>query len=114
MAKKREEREFQLEMLRLEIKHQDVLSALTLFFAIEFSAMVSLVTTYLTIYINTGNRVWLLATIAIFPLFGIAMFLTLRYYGGQGARKIEENLQQDIQKIRNKFIDKKPVDEGKE
>jgi len=115
MAKKNEEtekeqREFQLEMLKVRLKTQYILSSLTLFLAILFSTMISLVTTYMTFFSTSGDINWAYTVIAILVLYPITMFLMVRYYGGQGARKVEKGVQKELQNIRERFIDKKPVE----
>ena len=115
MAKKNEEtekeqREFQLEMLKVRIKTQYILSSLTLFLAILFSTMISLVTTYMNFFSTSGDINWAYTIMAILVLFPIAMFLMVRYYGGQGARIVEKGVQKELQNIRERFIDKKPVE----
>ena len=105
----KEEAEFQLKMLKTQIMHQDIWSAVTLFLAILFSTMMSLVTTYMTFYFTSGNQNWAFTIIGIIIVFPATMFLVLRYYSGPGARKIEKNVEGEIQKIRE-FIDKKPIE----
>lgn len=112
MAKKKEEREFKLEMLKVQIVHQDMSSVLTLFIAILFSAMVSLATTYMNFFFMSGNPDWAYAVITVLVAFSIAMFVTVRYYSGLGVRKLKRNLQEELQNIREKFIDKKPVEKN--
>lgn len=107
MTMTKEEMEFQLRMLRVQIMHQDLWSAVTLFLAILFSTMISLATTYMNFYFTSGNLSWAFWVIEILVIFPITMFLILRYYSGRGSRKMEKNLQKELQKIREEFIDKK-------
>lgn len=108
--KEKEEKEFQLELLKVQIVHQDILSVLTLFIAILFSAMVSLATTYMNFFFMSKDLNWAYAVITVLVMFSIAMFLTVRYYSSRGIRKLKRNLQEELQRIREKFIDKKPVE----
>jgi hypothetical protein len=109
MAIKKEEMEFQLEMLRVQIMHRDLWSAVTLPIAILFPTMISLAITYMNFYFTSGNLVWAFWVIEVLVIFPITMLLILRYYSGRGSRTMEKNLQEEIQKIRKKFIDKKPL-----
>ncbi len=107
----KEEREFQLGMLKIQIETQSVLTVLTLFLAIELSALISLATTFLTLWHSTGIPSMLINTILVFPLFAVAIYFTLHYYSkGKGAKIIAEEVEKDIDKIREKFIGKKSVE----
>lgn len=104
MANEKEEREFQLELLRVQITHQDVLSLLVVFIAILFSAMVSLAMTYMNFFFISGDLDWAFSVLMVFVLSTIAMFAIVRHYSSS------LNLKKEFQKIREKFIDKEPVE----
>lgn len=104
MTNEKEEREFQLEKLRVQIGHQDVLSLLVMFIAILFSAMISLAMTYTNFFFISGNLNWVFNVLMVLVLCTIAIFATVRHYLSS------LNLKKEFQKIREKFIDKKPVE----
>lgn len=104
MANEKEEREFQLELLRVQIKHQDILSLLVVFIAILFSAMISLAMTYTNFFFISGDLKWVFNVLMVLVLSTIAMFAIVRHYLSS------LNLKKEFQKIREKFIDNKPVE----
>lgn len=99
-----EEREFQLELLRVQIEHQDILSVLSLFIAVLFTAMISLATTYMGFYFISKDVNFAYLVIAVVVCFPIAMGLVVLYYRGPGAREVRENLQKELDRIRKEFI----------
>lgn len=107
----KEEREFQLELLRVQIEHQDIWSAITLFIAILFSAMVSLATTYLGFYFMSRDPNFGYMVLTILATFIVTMFSILHYFRTWGARAMKENVQKELDNIREKFRDTRPIDQ---
>lgn len=115
MANEKEEREFKLEMLKVQIEHRDEWSKLTkretTYVAIGFSLMVSFVLAFFGIFIKTLDVNWFYASIvAMLLYFGVMVWLVFWYDGKYKASK--KNLHEKLEKLRKKFIEKKPIEEA--
>ena len=104
----KEEREFQLEMLKVQIKHQTIWSSLTLLIAVEFAAFTSIATTYLNYGLTSGNNFYIyVAATSLICLYIVARG-TIHYFQGKKIEKeLDKNLEKEIQSIRDRFITKK-------
>lgn len=103
-----EEREFQLEMLKLQIKHQTIWSSLTLLIAVEFAAFASLAATFLSFGLTSGNMFYVFVAISsLICLYIVARGTFHIYEMTKTARELEKNLEKEIQPIRDRFITKK-------
>jgi hypothetical protein len=103
-----EEREFQLEMLKIQVKHSDISSQALAVVAIEFSALVSLAVTYLSAGLMGGNLGDFVIAAAILIALGILFRYTLRHFGSKKVGEfLEKNLDNELQPIRDRFITKK-------
>ena len=113
MANEKEEREFQLEKLRVQIEHRDAWSALTkretTFVAIGFSLMMSFLILFFGFFVKTLNVNWLYASIGVIPMF-FAVMVVLVWWYGRKYEEIRENLHEELKNLREKFIDNKPVE----
>jgi membrane protein YdbS with pleckstrin-like domain len=103
-----EEREFQLEVLKIQTKHQDILTLSTWLMAIEFSIFIPIAVTYLSYGLTVKNDwyvyvsvMWLLALIIIYQL-------TVRYFNSSRIQQqIDNNVEKELKPIREKYINKK-------
>jgi len=103
-----EEREFQLEMLKVQIKHQTIWSSLTLLIAVEFAAFTSLAATFLSFGLTSGNNFYIFVAISSLICLYIVARGTIHYFQSKKIEMVlDENLEKEIQSIRDKFISKK-------
>lgn len=95
---KREDRDFQLEMLKARMKHQARWSASMALLGIEFSVFISLIATFLSLGLLIFALLALLALV-ILPFFTLRFFESQRF-----ERELEESAEREIQPIRDRFI----------
>ncbi len=107
MTNKKEEREFKLEMLKVQIEHRDEWSKLTkretTYIAIGFSLMVSFVLAFFGIFVKTLDVNWFYASIVVMLIYFTIMVVLVCWYDGK-YRASRENLNEKLEKIQEKFI----------
>jgi hypothetical protein len=108
----KEDREFQIELLKIQIKYDSILTQHSQFLSIEVSTFVSLTLAYLTLGLTLGNQFYtLIAVISLISLI-ILTNLTRRYFESKKTEEsIEKNLDKEFQSIRDKYI--KPLETTK-
>jgi len=105
MSTEEENREFQLEMLKLQIKHQEIWSSVTLVITVEFAAFISLGVTYLSFGLTSGNMLYIIIAVFSFVILYIVSKVTIHYFQKEKTyRKFDENLEKEIQCIRDRFM----------
>ena len=103
-----EEREFQLEMLKVQIKHQTLWSSLTLLIAVEVAAFTSIAATYLNYGLISGNNFYIYVAVSSLICLYIVARGTIHYLQSKKIEKeLDKNLEKEIQSIRDRFIMKK-------
>ena len=106
--KVKEEREFQVEMLKVQIKH-DINSDLLMLFTLLLSALIALGTTYLALGITTNNQNFLISGVFCLTGFALLLAITIRIIlNNLNVGGLKENLEKELQPIRNKFINRTP------
>ena len=103
-----EEREFQLEKLKVQLKHQALWSSVTLLIAVEFAVFTSIATTFLSYGLISGNMYYVFVAVSSLVCLYIVVRGTIHYFQGKKIEKeLDKNLEKEIQSIRDKFIAKK-------
>lgn len=103
---KKEDREFALELSKVQMKHQDISSTALSVIAVETSILAPLGLTFLAFGLSSGSNLLSIYSCVIFLALGMLYFWTLRYFGGKKTREeIEINLEREVAPIRKKFID---------
>lgn len=105
MSTEEENREFQLTMLKLQIIHQEISSSIRLLITVEFAAFTSLGVTYLSFGLTSGNMLYIITAVFSFVILYIASKVTIHYFQKEKTyRKFDENLEKEIQCIRDRFM----------
>lgn len=103
--KMKEDREFQIELLKIQIKNEIISTQLATTLSIGVSAFVSLAVVYLSYGLTSGNHYYTLVAVIAVVILYIYNRLAGRYFE---SKKLEELLKKDLEKefqpIRNKFI----------
>ena len=103
-----EEREFQLEKLKVQLKHQALWSSVTLLIAVEFAAFTSIATTFLSYGLISGNMFYVFVAVSSLVCLYIVARGTIHYFQSKKIEKeLDKNLEKEIQSIRDRFIAKK-------
>lgn len=105
----KEDREFQIELLKIQIKNDVILTQHSLLSSIEVSTFVSLTIAYLTLGLTLGNNFYVFVSVISIVFLIILMNLTNRYFTSKKTgESIKESLDEDFQPIRDKYI--KPLE----
>ena len=103
-----EEREFQLEKLKVQLKHQVFWSSVTLLIAVEFAVFTSIATTFLSYGLTSWNMYYIF--VAVSSLIGLFFVVrgTIHYFQSKKIEKVlDKNIEKDIQSIRDRFVVRK-------
>jgi len=101
----KEDREFQIELLKIQIKNEALLSLTALVLSIEVSAFISLAVVYLSFGLTSGNQFYILVGVVSIIILWIFAVLTLRYFGTKKVKELlEKNLEKEFQHIRETFM----------
>jgi hypothetical protein len=100
-----EEREFQLEKLKVQLKHQVLWSSVTLLIAVEFAVFTSVATTFLSYGLTSGNPYYVFVAVASIVCLYIVARGTIHYFQSKKIEDImDKNIEKEIQSIRNRFV----------
>ena len=108
----KEDREFQIELLKIQMRYDFIFTQYSLFLAIEFSTFVSLALAYLTLGLTLENHFYTL--IGVLSLFSLVILtnLTRRYFESKKTEEsIKKNFDKEFQFVRDKYI--KPLETAK-
>jgi len=101
----KEEREFQIELLKIQLKHQDISSSIISVLSISISIFVTLGVTFLSIGLNTRNiPLQVLAVICMLTLPLITYRLPRNLKGRAVIEEIDRELEEELAPIYEKFI----------
>lgn len=104
---KKEDREFELEKLKVQIKNQSIWSVTLSVISIEFSIFVPVAITYLSFGLSSGNQWFIILSALILIVLSLLNGLTLRYFGSKKIGfKFEKNIDKELDALRDKFISK--------
>jgi len=108
-----EDREFQLEKLKVQLKHQALWSSLTLLIAVEFAAFISIAATFLSYGLTSENMYYIFVGLSSLVCLYIVVIGTVRYLESKKIERVlDKNLEREIQSIRDRFITKEREQEG--
>jgi hypothetical protein len=94
-----EERELQIELARLQIKHDHVTSRYTVLLSVMVSLMVTAISVYIPLAVVTGNSFYL-----IFPTVFVLVLAIPLYLIGIKLAEAEKNLESEIQELKKKYL----------
>lgn len=108
----KEEREFQIEVLKIQMRYDFIFTQYSLFLSIEYSTFISLTIAYLTLGLSLGNHFYTLIAVISLACLVILTNLTRRYFESKKTEEsIKKNLDKEFQSIRDKYI--KPLETAK-
>jgi len=100
-----EDREFQIELLKVQLKHQDFTPIAMALISFEISILVPLATTYLALGWSLGVPLFIITSVASLVALIVAVYLTLGRLNRTLERRIIESVERDLQSIRERFIE---------
>jgi phosphotransferase system glucose/maltose/N-acetylglucosamine-specific IIC component len=94
-----EDRELQIELTRLQVKHEHEISSYTIAISVVMSIAITNVAIYLPLGLQTGNDLYIIAGV-VYALLIIPVFSYLY----KRMRKVEAQLEEDIRKLKEKYL----------
>ena len=94
-----EEQELQIELTRLQVKHDHVTTRYTILLSIMVSLMLTSVSVYIPLAFVTGSYLFLVFPIVFDGILGIPLFLYARKLA-----EAEKNLESEIQELKKKYL----------
>jgi ABC-type multidrug transport system fused ATPase/permease subunit len=102
----REDREFDIELLKIQVTHKDIISQAMTMIAVEFSTFISIAMVLLGFGLNSSNLFYVFFAIFAVIILVIMVFMTGRYFNSKKVKQqIEKYLEEELKPIRKKFIE---------
>jgi len=106
---KDQDRELQIELTRLQVKHEHNITLTTVFLSVLISMMLTILSVYVPLGVITNNLLYpLVATI-----FNLVLLIPI-YSRSKRATTLEAKLDKDIQDLKDRFLSKQTPPEVKE
>jgi hypothetical protein len=111
----REDREFQIEMLKIQIKNDVLSTHRNLMLSLEFSTFISVAIVFLGLGLTSNNLFYVLMAVLSLIILWILTNSTEQYFRSKKVSKsVEEDLEKQFQPIRDKFIKTQDRNDQKE
>jgi len=99
MTLRNEDRELQIELTRIQIEHQHIMSRHTIFISVFLSLIVATLSIYVPLGVQTGN----LAYPIIATIYGTFLMIPVGWIAKRMVER-EKQLKEEIEKLKNKYV----------